>query len=123
MLRLASGESLPAEAVGQLRERLDRLAYEVRAVTTLAATAATPAGDPTPALAQLTPREWQVVSALQQGARGNEVAHSLNVAPSTERNHLTRVYRKLGVKSQVELLANAQPCAPGQRARAPATAT
>ena len=58
MLRLASGESLPAEAVGQLRERLDRLAYEVRAVTTLAATAATPAGDPTPALAQLTPREW-----------------------------------------------------------------
>jgi len=105
MLRPVIADDAEADLAQQLRERLARIAYEANAATTLATTAALPQATQIPGLSQLTTREWQVVTELQRGARGTDVARAMNLAPSTVRNHLASVYRKLGVGSQVELLA------------------
>ncbi|MFL6238099.1 MAG: LuxR C-terminal-related transcriptional regulator [Actinomycetes bacterium] len=105
MLREVVSDVATADLAQQLRERLARIAYEAHAATTLATTAALPPATQMPGLARLTTREWEIVSALQRGARASDVARTLNLAPSTVRNHLSAVYRKLGVNSQVELLA------------------
>jgi PAS domain S-box-containing protein len=105
MLRLVSSDDNSVDVAQQLRERLSRISYEANAASTLAATAALPPATHLPGLAQLTSREWQIITSLQRGARANDVARALHLAPSTVRNHLAGVYRKLGVNSQVELLA------------------
>lgn len=55
---------------------------------------------------QLTKREMQIVTLFREhpdySATG--LAEKLNVSESTLRNHLTRVYRKLGVKNRASLL-------------------
>jgi len=61
-----------------------------------------------PGLAKLSSREWQVLSALRNGSHAGDIARQLNLAPSTVRNHLASMYRKLGVRSQVALLAAVQ---------------
>jgi DNA-binding CsgD family transcriptional regulator len=52
----------------------------------------------------LTPREMQVALAVSEGATNNEVAAALYLTPKTVEYHLTRVYRKLGVRSRAELV-------------------
>jgi len=104
MLRGVGGESVQPDLAHQLHERLSRIAFELDAATALTSAAAQPA-EALPRLVELTSRELQVVTALQRGARGADVAKALNLAPSTVRNHLASAYRKLGVSSQVELLA------------------
>jgi DNA-binding CsgD family transcriptional regulator len=51
----------------------------------------------------LTPREMQVALAVAEGASNNEVAAMLYLTPKTVEYHLTRVYRKLGLRSRAEL--------------------
>jgi DNA-binding CsgD family transcriptional regulator len=53
---------------------------------------------------ELTDREREVVARLSAGWRVRRIAESLFLSESTIRNHLTAVYRKFGVRSQVELL-------------------
>lgn len=62
-------------------------------------------GSPANPLAPLTPREREVVKALQSGLRTSSIATALSIAPDTVRNHLKHAFSKLGVNSQVELLA------------------
>jgi DNA-binding CsgD family transcriptional regulator len=52
----------------------------------------------------LTPREMQVALAVAEGASNNEVAAVLYLTPKTVEYHLTRVYRKLGLRSRAELV-------------------
>jgi len=52
----------------------------------------------------LSPREWQVMERLRSGLRVVTIARELTISPNTVRNHLKSIYRKLGVRSQVELL-------------------
>jgi DNA-binding CsgD family transcriptional regulator len=52
----------------------------------------------------LTPRETQVALAAAEGASNNEVAAALYLTPKTVEYHLTRVYRKLGLRSRAELV-------------------
>lgn len=56
------------------------------------------------ALDRLSRREREVVVLLLRGLRVPTIAAQLYVAPSTVRNHLSRVFRKLGVHSQAELV-------------------
>lgn len=58
-----------------------------------------------PTLQTLTDREWQVFHLAARGARKDEIAEKLFISPATARTHLQRVYRKLGVHSQAELVA------------------
>ena len=53
----------------------------------------------------LTEREREVVHLLLQGNSAKAIARGLSISPETARNHLKRVYPKLGVASQAELFA------------------
>lgn len=52
----------------------------------------------------LSDREAQVVQLLLSGSRVPLIAQQLHLSPSTVRNQLSMVYRKLGVSSQQELI-------------------
>jgi DNA-binding NarL/FixJ family response regulator len=56
-------------------------------------------------LQELSEREWEVVERVARGQRVSEIAKELGVALSTARNHLKASFKKLGVKSQAELVA------------------
>lgn len=55
-------------------------------------------------LDELTERERQVFELAARGARKEEIGERLFISPSTARTHLQRIYRKLGVHSQSELM-------------------
>ena len=52
---------------------------------------------------ELTDRELEVLSRLVDGQRVRTMAAELYVSESTVRGHLSSVFRKLGVRSQIEL--------------------
>ncbi len=51
----------------------------------------------------LTPTEEQIAELVAAGMTNREVAATLFVTPKTVESALTRVYRKLGVRSRTEL--------------------
>jgi DNA-binding CsgD family transcriptional regulator len=53
----------------------------------------------------LTEREHEVTQLLLRGNSAKSIARSLLIATETARNHLKRIYSKLGVASQAELFA------------------
>ncbi|OFS21835.1 helix-turn-helix transcriptional regulator [Corynebacterium sp. HMSC04H06] len=60
----------------------------------------------------LTPQEEEIAKAVADGASNREVAEELYLSTKTVEYHLTRVYRKLGIRSRNELpraLAHAGP--------------
>ena len=57
-----------------------------------------------PKLQQLSPRETEVLAKLVGGSRVPTIATALHISQHTVRNHLKSIYRKLGVRSQTELL-------------------
>jgi DNA-binding NarL/FixJ family response regulator len=58
---------------------------------------------PTRALGTLTPTESRIAALVAQGRRNREIAGELLVSAATVEAHLTRIYRKLGVRSRTEL--------------------
>lgn len=54
---------------------------------------------------QLTPQELQIALLVASGARNRDIAVTLFLSPKTVEAHLTRVYRKLAVRSRTELAA------------------
>jgi DNA-binding CsgD family transcriptional regulator len=56
-------------------------------------------------LSHLSDRERDVVLAMCRGLRLAEIARVLGISHHTARNHLKRVFKKLGVHSQVEMLS------------------
>jgi DNA-binding NarL/FixJ family response regulator len=55
-------------------------------------------------MAQLTPRERDVVRLAVEGMRNQEISVRLNVSEHTVRNYLFRIFDKLGISSRVELV-------------------
>lgn len=55
-------------------------------------------------LGALTPQEFQIARAVAGGSSNVEVAEALFVSRKTVEAHLTRVYRKLGIRSRMELV-------------------
>ena len=55
-------------------------------------------------LNKLTARERQIAECYAQGQTYKEAAKALNVSPSTVRNHITAIYRKLEIGNKVELI-------------------
>ena len=58
---------------------------------------------------ELTPSEHQVASLAVRGLQNREIAQRLFMSPKTVEAHLTRIYRKLGVRTRVELVHRYQP--------------
>jgi DNA-binding NarL/FixJ family response regulator len=51
---------------------------------------------------QLTPREWEVLELLVDGASGSRIAQQLGVSPNTVRTHIQSILTKLQVHSRLE---------------------
>lgn len=66
----------------------------------------------------VSPREWEVLERLRSGLRVATIARELSISPNTVRNHLKSIYRKLGVRSQTELLERLRGEAGAASARA-----
>ena len=76
-----------------------------RAATELRASGETAVRRPDPSAAeQLTPQELQVAHAVATGATNREVGAQLFLSPKTIEAHLSRIYRKLGLRSRTELI-------------------
>ena len=89
----------------QLERHLWRIALEVRAAGLLPLSGQ---GVPERHIAkfeELSPRQREIISRLVAGERVAEIARAMYLSPSTIRNHLSAIYRKFGVHSQVELIA------------------
>ncbi|MFE5512153.1 LuxR C-terminal-related transcriptional regulator [Streptomyces sp. NPDC056529] len=67
-------------------------------------------------LAVLSRAERRVVGLVAEGCTNRTVAARLFVTPSTVEQHLTRVYRKLGVRSRADLTALWRAAADGEAA-------
>ena len=55
-------------------------------------------------LSLLSKREMEVVHCLAEGLSNREIAHRLQLSQHTVKNHLFRIFEKLGVSSRIELL-------------------
>jgi DNA-binding NarL/FixJ family response regulator len=52
----------------------------------------------------LTQREGEVVSLVAEGLRNREIAEALKISEHTVKNHLFRVFERLGISSRAELI-------------------
>jgi DNA-binding CsgD family transcriptional regulator len=97
---------LPLQHAMTIFTRLGARPWAARAKTELAATGVR-AGDrnnaSTSALDSLSPQELQVARAVGRGLNNLEAAAALFVSRKTVESHLTRVYRKLSIRSRTEL--------------------
>jgi len=68
-----------------------------------------PVDDQQAASLQLTRREQQILTLLREGLSNSGIAGQLDISEKTVRNHLTRLYRKLGVRSRTEAIVRTRP--------------
>ena len=53
----------------------------------------------------LSPVEAAILNLLESGFSNKEIAQRLQIAPVTVKSHLTKLYRRFGVRTRLELLA------------------
>ena len=63
-----------------------------------------PQSTPSGASSALSQREKQIVSALAAGKDPKTIAQTLDISVHTVRSHLKTIYRKVGVRTQLELV-------------------
>ncbi len=98
----AGRRSRAAESLADARSRFGHMGaalWEIRAGTELERVA------PGRSAGQLTPTEADVVRLLVAGGRNRDIASALYISVATVEAHLTRIYRKVGVRSRNELAA------------------
>jgi DNA-binding CsgD family transcriptional regulator len=88
----------------QLEAHMLRIADELQAAGLIPRLRQLPALADEPQLGKLTSREWAVLTRLLDGQRIPAIAADLFLSQSTVRNHLSSIYAKLGVHSQVDLM-------------------
>ena len=71
-------------------------------------------GDVPPGIAELTPREREVLALIGQGASNREIARALFLSEGTVKNHVTHLLGRLGLRdrTQAALLAASLPPSP-----------
>jgi DNA-binding NarL/FixJ family response regulator len=95
--------------VAELELRLRHIGAEVRASGVLNEFESVTAPSDHPQLGELTSRQWEILNRVLRGERPSTIAQALYVSPSTVRNHLTVIFRKFGVHSQLELIQKLRP--------------
>jgi DNA-binding CsgD family transcriptional regulator len=95
------------DRVVELERSLLRIARELEAAGLLE-DAVVPDASSLPGLDGLSTRQWEVVTRLLRGERVPTIAREMYLSQSTVRNYLWQTYRKVGVRSQVELLEKLQ---------------
>jgi DNA-binding CsgD family transcriptional regulator len=102
------GESAYDRA-SRLEDHLWRIAAEVRAAGIDEVPRSGNGWRANAALRGLSRRQSEILRRLTRGERVPTIARELFVSQSTVRNHLSAIYRKVGVHSQSELLAHLMP--------------
>jgi DNA-binding CsgD family transcriptional regulator len=85
-------------------ERIGAEGFAERARAELRATGVRPARRDHTAAETLTGQERQVAAEVALGRSNREVAAALFISPKTVEMHLTRIYRKLGLRSRAQLV-------------------
>jgi DNA-binding CsgD family transcriptional regulator len=104
----------PAKTLTQAYAAWDRMGAVARARTVASAMRAAGLAPPAPGVpspdhatpgrpAVLTPRERSVALLVHDGRTNQQIAHALNISVKTVEAYLTRLYRKSGCSSRVEL--------------------
>jgi PAS domain S-box-containing protein len=88
-----------------LERQVLRIAAELHAVNLTHRDPSAPHESRDAALDRLPPRQREIVDRLLRGERIATIAESMYLSPSTVRNHLSKVFRLIGVNSQAELLS------------------
>ncbi|HEY3978195.1 MAG TPA: response regulator transcription factor [Streptosporangiaceae bacterium] len=57
-----------------------------------------------PGVAELTPREREVVALIAQGLSNDEISRKIYISPSTAKTHATRAMTKLGARDRAQLV-------------------
>ena len=102
--RPAAARSVLRESLG-LFERLGARPWAARAAAELAATGirAVSSRSKVTQIDTLTPQELQVARMIADGLNNTEAAAAMFLSRKTVEAHLTRVYRKLGIRSRTDL--------------------
>jgi PAS domain S-box-containing protein len=98
------GGDMTGARVAELERHLTRIAREIEAAGLIRSGMQIPDPERVPGLADLTAKQWEVVTRLLRGERVASIARAMYLSPSTVRNYLSAIYRKIGVHSQAELL-------------------
>ena len=93
-----------ADRVRDLEGRLRRIATEVRAAGITPLPGAPTVPTDLDVLAELSPRQHEVLQRLVSGQRTPVIARDLFLSQNTVRNHLSAIFRRFGVHSQSQLL-------------------
>lgn len=104
LLKTIEGDALGAALHRVMRgepvvspEMMGKLVAAVQAPLAARADAGVPQG-----LAQLSPREVEVLRGIARGASNKEIARALDIAETTVKIHVQHILRKLGVSSRVQ---------------------
>ena len=97
--RLAAGESVVApEVLGRVLEQFVARDYANKGGSD--GNSAAPGASPL--LANLTPRELEIVTLIARGQSNLEIAATLTIAPTTAKTHVSRVLGKLDCTSRLQ---------------------
>jgi DNA-binding NarL/FixJ family response regulator len=88
-------------AQGQIWANSEQMGYAVEALSSAAARRHFNPDE----LKALSRREQEVAAALSDGLSNREIAERLQLSPHTVKNHIFRIFEKLGVSSRFELMA------------------
>ena len=102
-LGLASAESFLAEAAA-VYQRLGAHSY----LADLMGPEQAPDGQPRRRFTELTPREEEVLVLIARGLSNDEIVAELVVSPATVRNHITRIFQKLHVRTRAQAIVLAR---------------
>lgn len=91
----------PDEAARRLRNRVDAGHLDAAAVDAVLQTAGQLPTRPQPREDRLTPREVEVLLMVARGSSNREIAQDLVLSEKTVRNHVERIYAKLGVNNRI----------------------
>lgn len=100
----AARKAHTGEYAAFLERRLSHIAKEVERAGLAIRSHGAPPARLLPGLERLSDREREVLDLLTRGLRVPTIAERLFVSQSTVRNHVSALFRKLGVQSQAELI-------------------
>ena len=92
----------PGGAASQLRQDARAGRLDAESVEAVLAAAGHRAPRRAPYSAGLTPREVEVLRLVARGRSNRQIATELFIAEKTARNHVERVYTKLGVNNRTQ---------------------